>query len=703
MNGPGDPWERAWRNRALARAVSERATLRAPTSPGMAQRMGAITSLRRLVKPSAPLMLSDPAPLASHAAWTSLAGPAVERPLVLARAGAAAERASASPAAAERDEQGLSVGQGDLPEPTREEIPGSSEREIGRVQAPSGEARAAGSAKPLGDEAGPLAGGAAPAAEQALTPAKPSTLERLRRALQRPVAQEEAAASPEAAATASGGGARSLAPEARRATEPRARATPTARAARIIEQQAERPLPRGGETPSMPLAQPARGPAQGQRQTAGEPQEARPRPGAAARPTLPTPTVIQRSPETPRPIAGPHGPRPGPTEHFAASRPAMPTGMPLAGGATGTGRETDLSGMRYTELSPEYDAEGQRTTATGPQESIGGPGRGGAPRRGPLETMPESAQHPGPEVARVQTGAAARTGLAPSAPQPPTVRAGRPSMDTVQRMPEAAEPWRPMAAAPLGGAAGEERGETLAEPAIGATKRLEEPGARTVEVQPSPPARIQRLPQAMPAPPAAPSPQQAMPEPAERTPPTARGAQRSGDEASASAPRDHMRDLERAAEQGAGLEPSGAAERGLVEPPADEDVDIEATTILPLQEMPLEEAIFGAQRSPSIAATPHQAIRRMTEEPEPGSTATAAAQPAQMGARQAPAVQVNLVRRQAAPATPARDESARPAPAQGEAASSGAPDVDQLAEEVYRRLRERLRVERERYGAMRRR
>jgi hypothetical protein len=57
-----------------------------------------------------------------------------------------------------------------------------------------------------------------------------------------------------------------------------------------------------------------------------------------------------------------------------------------------------------------------------------------------------------------------------------------------------------------------------------------------------------------------------------------------------------------------------------------------------------------------------------------------------------PALDVTLVRREA----DVTQASAEPPREQGAGAQQ--PDIEQLAEEVYRRLRERLRVERERLG-----
>jgi hypothetical protein len=65
-------------------------------------------------------------------------------------------------------------------------------------------------------------------------------------------------------------------------------------------------------------------------------------------------------------------------------------------------------------------------------------------------------------------------------------------------------------------------------------------------------------------------------------------------------------------------------------------------------------------------------------------------------------MQVNVIRR----ATPETEsEPSAPGGVSSEATASqdetGQPDMDELADKVYRRIRERLRLERERFGAFR--
>lgn len=136
------------------------------------------------------------------------------------------------------------------------------------------------------------------------------------------------------------------------------------------------------------------------------------------------------------------------------------------------------------------------------------------------------------------------------------------------------------------------------------------------------------------------------------------------------------------------------------------------TPRLPLQVVPLEEALFGnAATSPQVpqperhptlpapggesaeakaAPTPESAVRRVPlEEHDPTFT------PVHEGG---PLMQVQLVRRAAEQAAAPAQTGATPARASEPTAQAAEPDLDRLAEEVYRRLRERLRVERERHG-----
>lgn len=104
--------------------------------------------------------------------------------------------------------------------------------------------------------------------------------------------------------------------------------------------------------------------------------------------------------------------------------------------------------------------------------------------------------------------------------------------------------------------------------------------------------------------------------------------------------------------------------------------------------IPLQQALFGA-REPGL-------IRRYVEE-SPARVERRDAAPSESTAEGAsmpsiPALDVTLVRREA----DVTQASAEPPREQGAGAQQ--PDIEQLAEEVYRRLRERLRVERERLG-----
>lgn len=105
-----------------------------------------------------------------------------------------------------------------------------------------------------------------------------------------------------------------------------------------------------------------------------------------------------------------------------------------------------------------------------------------------------------------------------------------------------------------------------------------------------------------------------------------------------------------------------------------------------LRGIPLQQALFGTMGG----------LVRRIEEPRSGAErreATPSGSEA-LAESSGPSLQVSLVQRQAEgtqeAAAPAGPDEAQPAPPQ--------PDMDALAEEVYRRLRERLRIERERMG-----
>lgn len=99
-----------------------------------------------------------------------------------------------------------------------------------------------------------------------------------------------------------------------------------------------------------------------------------------------------------------------------------------------------------------------------------------------------------------------------------------------------------------------------------------------------------------------------------------------------------------------------------------------------LRDIPLHEALFGPE------AGEGRGLVRRAERPKPQD------ERADVASESLPALEVTVVRRQAETS----QEPTTPAPEQGSGAAS--PDIEQLAEEVYRRIRERLRIERERRG-----
>ena len=117
---------------------------------------------------------------------------------------------------------------------------------------------------------------------------------------------------------------------------------------------------------------------------------------------------------------------------------------------------------------------------------------------------------------------------------------------------------------------------------------------------------------------------------------------------------------------------------------------------LPLQQVSLSRALFGAQPEGSS-----QRVARQPAEPDEVKTDQRRAQPLPPPS---PVTQVNVIRRATAEA-----EGGVGVPAGVTAQTSGAaspeetsqPDIDELADKVYRRIRERLRLERERFGAFR--
>jgi len=117
---------------------------------------------------------------------------------------------------------------------------------------------------------------------------------------------------------------------------------------------------------------------------------------------------------------------------------------------------------------------------------------------------------------------------------------------------------------------------------------------------------------------------------------------------------------------------------------------------LPLQRVPLGQALFGAwpeKRTTQVARKPaepemEKEDRRQTRPP-----------PSPL-----PMMQVNVIRRATAET---ESEPSGPGGVSSEATGAasqdetGQPDMDELADKVYRRIRERLRLERERFGAFR--
>jgi hypothetical protein len=134
---------------------------------------------------------------------------------------------------------------------------------------------------------------------------------------------------------------------------------------------------------------------------------------------------------------------------------------------------------------------------------------------------------------------------------------------------------------------------------------------------------------------------------------------------------------------------------------------------LPLQAVPLEAALFGiagpTQKPP--AQPEYIPVRNARDTADWAAPATPvpttvtrrlSLEESQLAIapmrEDGPVMHIQLVRRAAEQeATPAPASQAPPRADQSPAQAAG-PDLDRLAEEVYRRLRERLRVERERQG-----
>ena len=142
--------------------------------------------------------------------------------------------------------------------------------------------------------------------------------------------------------------------------------------------------------------------------------------------------------------------------------------------------------------------------------------------------------------------------------------------------------------------------------------------------------------------------------------------------------------------------------------------------LLPIQRSPLQEVLFGAEY-PSVEeserpasdvarrATPRERAVFGASDRQTGATRSGpqriASTPSEGAVwREVPVTQVSVVERvpdEATAGTPVSDTAATGAEEPGVPQEMGGPDLDRLAEEVYRRIRERLRIERERYGRLR--
>ena len=127
-----------------------------------------------------------------------------------------------------------------------------------------------------------------------------------------------------------------------------------------------------------------------------------------------------------------------------------------------------------------------------------------------------------------------------------------------------------------------------------------------------------------------------------------------------------------------------------------EETSAEGAGEIPLQAMPLSEALFGTRGLiPEVGG-----IRRMVVQQTTETGVAPAGEPPSQVQEGGPAMQVNLVRREAASSAPVGPPETSPTSTQP-GVSGSTLNLEQLAEEIYRRLRERLRVERERYGGPR--
>jgi len=117
---------------------------------------------------------------------------------------------------------------------------------------------------------------------------------------------------------------------------------------------------------------------------------------------------------------------------------------------------------------------------------------------------------------------------------------------------------------------------------------------------------------------------------------------------------------------------------------------------LPLQRVPLSQALFRAW--------PERTSTQVARQPAEPSRARADGRRATQPRPPSPLVQMNVIRRVTAETEGA---SATPTGVTTEATGAASadetdqPDIDELADKVYRRIRERLRLERERFGGFR--
>lgn len=683
MSGPRDPLGRAWTSRALARSVFDHANPRAALRLNSARWIESIPTLGTLARFPIRLAPAEPAPLVSPGRWTPVIGPMAEHPLILAPVPAAAEQASEGGATAERAEQAPISGED------------RSRERFAAPRPPRAGSAADGSREPAdglyvqADLVHAFADDVHRQANQLRPTAEPSTLGRLRRALQRSKSQDTERLAPTTGAPSPGPDVGPT-PSGERV----ARASPAARGARIIEQPAEKQVSASEErpgvaSPAQPLVTPAM---RADQSSAGRLEERRAPPVEV--PASEQRAQVLRAPDT-FPQTRPPRPSAASSVQLPPGRPATPPApatemLPPAGEAEDEG-EADLSAMRYTELSPDYEAEGWAAARARRYGEAGMESR--TPDLASIEPYAAQGASPEPRAASEET----------QPPAPATI---------VRRLPEAAGPRSTGSQALVASAfPASERSDAST------LNRSVWPG-RAVEAH-SQVTRAQQAVDARHASPTATGHRMAdtmAPRPVELQSATPE-LQLAGTPSEPPRGEDEgARSVEGAPEQDSALlpGPTTANEAALslgsaTEPKragaADEESEVlEGTTILPLQSMPLEEAIFGPQESTAILPTHGAVIRRMTEETQFGSTASLAQpeQPIQAGSARAPTIQVNLVRRQAAPAPADREEGANVGSPSAETAAPGAPDVDQLAEEVYRRLRDRLRVERERYGAMRR-